>query len=185
MKNLIEYIEEGLLKGQETTLDSGESTSIEVQRQEVIDFIKDNYYGVNTYDISKKPNKDGLFEIFTHNDITVKNHNITALTNGKFIFTYTGNFSIDLCKKLKSLDGCPEEMAGVFSAYQNYDLESLKGGPRIVGRTYMVYECPKIKSLEGCPEKVGGEFWICKCGKQFTELDVRRRCDVGENISVN
>ena len=43
MKNLIEYIEEGLLKGQETTLDSGESTSIEVQRQEVIDFIKDNY----------------------------------------------------------------------------------------------------------------------------------------------
>ena len=60
--------------------------------------------------------------------------------------------------RLKSLEGSPKEVGGIFWCYGN-DLISLKGAPEKVGGDFY---CPDndLTSLEGAPEKVGGNF-IC------------------------
>ena len=72
-----------------------------------------------------------------------------------------GDFSINACG-LTSLEGCPEEVTGIFSAANN-KIENLIGGPKKVGRSYTVNDNSKLVSLEGSPEEVGGTFNVNDC----------------------
>ena len=72
-----------------------------------------------------------------------------------------GDFMVNACG-LTSLEGCPEEVTGIFSAANN-KIENLIGGPKKSGRSYNVNENSKLVSLEGSPEEVGGTFNVNDC----------------------
>ena len=149
---------EGLLKGQKSTLDNGEEAIFEV----IEEFLKENYNG--KWIISKKPNKDGLYEVSSNENIKVKNTNITSLTNGLFIWTSVkGNFNCSGCKSLKTLEGAPEEVEGDFSCYDCNLLKTLEGSPKEVGGYFSCYDCNLLKTLKGAPEDVEGGFYCSYC----------------------
>ena len=115
--------------------------------QEIKNFISQNYILHKDIDklikISKKPNKDGLYEVVTLDALAASdwNHQIEYLTNGLFIFTKAkSGFQLFDCHKLKSIEGCPKE----------------------VGKDFLLYNCPlltKWKDIEkDFPKKIDGNF---------------------------
>ena len=155
MKTLKEYINEGLLRGQQSTLDSGEEAVYAL----IEEFLKENYLG--KWIISDKPNKDGLYEVSSNESVKVKNTKITSLTNDLFIWTSVkGSFYCAGCNSLKSLKGAPKEVGGYF------DCSS----------------CKSLKSLDGAPEEVGTYFDCSNCGKSFIEDDIKKVSKVNTNI---
>ena len=93
------------------------------------------------------------------------------------------NFDCGNCTSLKSLEGAPEKV-GNFYCYGCTSLQSLKGAPKKVGKDFYCRNCTSLKSLEGAPEKVGEDFRCERCGKKFTEKDVRAICDVKGQIKI-
>ena len=129
-------------------------------KDEIKSFLKENYNGV--VKISKKPNADGKYEVSSTKKITVKNRNITSLTNGMFVWTVVrGTFGCDSCYSLKSLEGAPKEVGGDFNCNN----------------------CDSLTSLEGAPKKVGGNFYCSVCKIQFTEDDVKQVSNVRGEIN--
>ena len=156
MKTLKKYMYEGLLKGQQSTLDSGEEAVyalIEI-------FLKENYLG--KWIISDKPNKDGLYEVSSNESVKVTNMKITSLTNYLFIWTIVkGSFSCSHCNSLKTLEGAPKE----------------------VGSDFTCSNCNSLKSLKGAPEIVKGNFTCYNCGELFTKDDIKKISKINGNIN--
>lgn len=86
-------------------------------------------------------------------------------------FQLTGNFeklpfpigkckklTIACCFKLKSLEGCPDEVDECTIKWCN-SLTSLKGAPKNVKYDFICKDNAILESLDGCPKTVGG-----KCG---------------------
>ena len=158
MKDIKEYMYEGLLRGQQSTIDNGE----EVVYALIEEFLKENYLG--KWIISDKPNKDGLYEVSSNERVRVKNTKITSLTNDLFIWTSVkGNFSCPYCKELKSLEGAPKEVGGNFSCPCCNSLKSLEGAPKEVGGNFSCPYCKELKSLEHAPKIVKGDFNCVNC----------------------
>ena len=177
MKTLKEYIYEGLLRGQQSTLDSGEDVVYTL----IEEFLKENYLG--KWIISDKPNKDGLYEVSSNESVKVKNTKITSLTNDLFIWTSVkGSFYCRNCSRLESLDGAPEEVGGSFYCAGCNSLKSLKGAPKEVGGYFDCSSCKSLKSLDGAPEEVGTYFDCSNCGKSFIEDDIKKVSKVNTNI---
>ena len=110
MINLKNYIIESIFDIEDNIDNIDESI-----REEIKHFLKDNFKTNSTYQISKKPNKDGKFEVSSNGYIEVKNEDITSLTNGLFIWTnIQGNFICSDCESLISLEGAPEKVGGIF-----------------------------------------------------------------------
>ena len=83
-------------------------------KKEIKLFIEDNYSG--EYEISAKPNKDGLYEVSVKKRISVKNLKITSLTNDLFVWGKVGGrFDCYKCNSLTSLKGAPEKVDGDFN----------------------------------------------------------------------
>lgn len=110
--------------------------------------------------------------------------------NGKLIYKFgkiTGYFILPF-DILTSLDGCPQEVGGMFNCSRNM-LTSLEGGPTKVGGDYYCsknklsnlkgspvevgknFFCSdnQLSNLEGAPQKVGGNF-VCQ-DSQLSSLD--------------
>ena len=155
MKDIKEYIYEGLLRGQKSTLDNGEEVVYALMEE----FLKENYSG--NWIISEKPNKDGVYEVSSNESIRVKNTKITSLTNDLFIWT---------------------SIKGSFFCYHCSELKSLKGSPKEVGYYFDCSNCNSLKSLEGAPEDAGNCFDCINCGKSFTKDDVKKISKVNGNI---
>lgn len=167
MKDLIEYINEGLLKGQANTLASGES---DISSIYVEDFINSIYICLNDdkipMTISDKTNSKGQYEVIIHDSIYLRDKWTTAdrktpeaLTNNMFIIKKVeGNFRIPILN-LSSLEGCPEEVEGNVSlggiSYKGH-ITTLKGCPKKVGGSFRI-EAYHLESLEHLP-KIGGDF---------------------------
>jgi hypothetical protein len=102
-------IYEGLLKGQQSTLDSDEDTIYVL----IEEFLKENYKG--NWTISEKPNEDGLYVVSSDGEISVKNkQHITSLVNDLFVWgTINGSFDCSFCQSLESLKGAPKRDAPV------------------------------------------------------------------------
>ena len=150
MISLSNYIEEGIFD-----VDNNIAKMDRSIRKSVGDYLKANYKG--TFKISKTLNDDGKFEVTAERDAEVKNRDIEYLTNGSFVFTTVGrDFDCRFCTNLKSLVGAPRE----------------------VGRIFNCINCKSLTSLEGAPEKVGFDFVCGKCGRPFTEKEVKDICDV-------
>ena len=111
MINLKNYIIESILDIEDNIDNMDESI-----REEIKHFLKDNFKTNSTYQISKKPNKEGKFEVLSDGTVSVKNEHITSLTNGSFIWTnIKGNFNCSECDLLTSLEGAPEKVGWNFN----------------------------------------------------------------------
>ena len=130
MKNLKEYIVEGIFDTDEDTIDK--SIKDQIKR-----FLKDNFDGASSCKISDKPNVDGKYEVSSLRGVEVKNKSITSLTNGMFIWGKIG---------------------GTFDCAYSHSLTSLKGAPERIGSSFYCAGCKSLTSLEGAPKEVGGDF---------------------------
>ena len=178
MINLKNYIIEGIFDTDEDTIDK----SI---KDQIKQFLKDNFKGYSSCKISRKPNADGKYEVSSSKNIKVKNYKITSLTNGLFIWTTVdSDFNCENCKSLTSIEGAPEKVGGSFDCGYCDSLTSLEGAPNRVGIDFDCSWCESLKSLEGAPEEVGGNF-ICRAGcKIFSEDYVKKVSNVKGNIIV-
>ena len=202
MINLKNYIIESIFD-----IDDNIDNIDESIKDQIKQFLNDNFKNASKYKISEKPNKDGKFEVSSNSDVRVKNKQITSLTNGLFIWTnikgdficnhcnslislegapeeVSGNFDCFSCHLLPSLEGAPKEVGGDFSCEWCNSLISLKGAPKEVSGNFVCYNCKSLTSLEGAPEKVGGGFYCVKCGRYFTQEDVKKVSNVKRDIKV-
>ena len=202
MKSIYNLYTESILDDIDTSIERGD---IDIMK-DVLLFINENYIG--DYKISRKPNKDGLYEVSSLKDIDVKqDSSLTTLTNGMFIWTTVkGNFSCYGCRNLVSLEGAPKEVGDCFDCSYCVSLESLKGAPKKVGDCFFCYKCTNLKSLEGAPKEVkgdfkcndcssleslkgapkevGGNFKCHRCKIKFTKEDVTKVCNVNGKIYI-
>ena len=131
-------------------------------KNEIKAFLIENYKGLMK--ISRNPNADGKYEVWSSSNIGVKNTNITSLTNEAFIWTtVNGSFEVLYCKYLKSLEGAPKKVGEDFYCSSCDSLTSLKGAPEKVGGNFYCDYNKSLKSLEGAPKEVGGDFDCSGC----------------------
>jgi hypothetical protein len=160
MKTLKEYINESLLD------DFDEIEKTVDPREQVIQFLKDNYKRASSFKISRKPNNDGYYEVdcSKHSVVEVCNKDITSLTNNLFIFVNVkGSFYCYSCYNLTSLEGSPNEVGVHFSCSSCINLTTLKGAPKEVGGNFNCSDCNNLTSFESAPEKVDGNFNCSHC----------------------
>ena len=139
-------------------------------KDQIKQFLNNNFKNASRFKISEKPNKDGKFEVSVNGNVEVKNKNIISLTNGIFIWTnIKGNFICEYCTSLTSLEGAPKEVGGDFDCEYCTSLISLKGAPKKVGGDFSCFSCHSLTSLEGAPEVVGG--FDCAYCKLLTSLE--------------
>ena len=135
-------------------------------------FIEDNYNYNNELKISKKPNKNGYYEVSINGDVDA-DFDIQSLTNGIFIWKQVkGVFNCEECNNLTSLEGSPREVQGFFDCSYCPNLKSLEGAPDYVRDSFYCTGNSKLKSLKGGPKIVDGPFYCTDCGKQFKEKDI-------------
>ena len=201
MISLYSYINEGIFDVDDNIENIDKSIKDQIKQ-----FLKDNFKGASSCKISHKPNTDGKYEVSSSKNIKAKNEKITSLTNNMFIWTNVdGNFYCGWCESLASLEGAPKEVGGDFYCSDCNSLTSLKGAPKEVGGDFKCWMCDSLTSLEGAPEKVGnfycshcysltslkgapkevdGVFRCWGCKIKFTEEDVKKVSKVGGNIQV-
>ena len=202
MKNLKEYIIESIFDIEDNIDNIDESIKDQIKQ-----FLNDNFKNASNCIISEKPNKDGKFEVLSTGDVEVKNKSITSFTNRLFIWAnIKGDFTCSNCNSLTSLEGAPKEVKGDFTCYNCNllislegapkevsgdfycsnckSLTSLKGAPKEVGGYFSCEYCNSLKSLEGAPKEVGGGFYCIKCGCYFTQEDVKKVSNVEKIIRV-
>ena len=154
MINLKNYIIESILDIEDNIDNMDESI-----REEINQFLKDNFGGSSLCKISDKPNKDGKYEVSSKEIIKVKNKKITSLTNGLFIWTTVGGeFNCEYCKSLISLEGAPKEVGRDFNCNYCKSLKSLEGTPEKVGGCFSCEGCDSLTSLEGALKEVSRNF---------------------------
>ena len=158
MKNLKEYIIESILDVEDNIDNIDKSI-----KEQIKQFLKDNFKGASSCKISHKPNTDGKYEVSSNKNIKVKNEKITSLTNNMFIWTTIGGkFNCDYCNLLISLEGAPEKVDGDFDCTC----------------------CTSLKSLQGAPKEVGGDFYCINCYKKFYKEDVKKISNVNGKIFI-
>ena len=165
MINLKNYIIESILDIEDNIDNMDESI-----KEEINQFLKDNFGGASLCKISDKPNTDGKYEVSSKGDIIVKNYKITSLTNGLFIWTTVNkDFRCTYCDLLTSLEGAPKNVGGTFDCSYCDLLKSLKGSPEKVGGKFNCNSCNSLTSLEGASKNVGGDF-NCNGCESLTSL---------------
>lgn len=106
------------------------------------------------------------FVVDCNGDVEVIDYSIESLTNGLFKWgTIDGNFCCSGCENLKSLEGAPKKVIGVWDCYRCSSLVNLKGGPEYVGEDFYCSDCKNLVSLEGAPDFVGLVFDCSDCAK--------------------
>ena len=159
MINLKNYIIESILDIEDNIDNIDESIKDQIKQ-----FLNNNFKNASNYIISKKPNKNGKFEVSSKGDVVVKNKSITSLNNGLFIWTnIKGDFCGNWCASLTSLEGAPEKVGGDFFCNDCVSLKSLEGAPKEVGGSFFCNYCASLTSLEGAPKKVSGNFYCNYC----------------------
>ena len=159
MINLKNYIIESIFDIEDNIDNIDESIKDQIKQ-----FLNDNFKNASNCIISKKPNKDGKFEVSSKGNIEVKNKSITSFNNGLFIWTnIKGDFCSNWCVSLTSLEGAPEKVGGDFFCNDCNSLKSLEGAPKEVGGSFFCNYCASLTSLEGAPKKVGEVFYCNDC----------------------
>lgn len=178
MKNLKEYLNEGLKDWSDDKF-----KSIMDKEDHIMDYITSNYQNLNPNKL-KINRSTPVYTVDYEGDIRVPDGEIT---DGSFKWgVVKGDFSVVFCRKLTSLEGCPDVVEGRFQVIECYKLKSLKGSPNEVNNFQCklcelitdLKGCPKIidgkmsllelsnlKSLKGCPSKIGKNFEVLACYK--------------------
>ena len=176
MKDLKTLIEESILDNaisEASLLDIDGALNVSGEHLEIKKFLEENYtIKDNAYEISDKPNVDGKYEVIAHKVVEVKNKFIASLTNNLFVWAKTdSSFVCRQCYDLTTLEGAPREVGRSFDCSACDSLISLKGSPEKVGLTFSCSYCKQLESLEGCPEEVGESFYCDRCVKIKTLKD--------------
>jgi hypothetical protein len=176
MKDLKHILEASLLDNaisEASLLDIDGTLNVSNEHLEIKKFLEENYNIIgNAYEISDKPNADGKYEVIAHKGVDVKNKYIKSLTNDLFVWAKTDlSFVCRECYDLTTLEGAPREVGRHFRCGACSSLISLKGAPKKVGLTFDCSYCKQLESLEGCPEEVGESFYCDGCVKIKTLKD--------------
>ena len=132
--------------------------------------------GIESYTINSKGEIDVNGDVFLH-DCSFE---VLPYKFGKVM----GDFSI-MHSNIKSLYNCPTKVYGDFYCSHSKELETLEGSPEYVRGVFSCSKCKKLTSFEGCPKKVIKSFICDKVnmyGKEFTQEDVKKYCDVKGSI---
>lgn len=189
--------------------DFDELTSNSDPRKEVEQFIEQCLsHELNKIKISRKPNKDGYYEVSSKGNVTFYNRvNAPKLTNGLFIWTQIkgdfdcsynnlletleggpyevgGDFHCGHCEKLTSLEGAPKIIGGHFESDWCKNLSSLKGAPELIPGDFDCSYCESLKTLKDGPKEVKGTYCCAICGKTFTKSEIFKNTKVGGNTLV-
>lgn len=167
MQSLKTYISEGLLAGQDATLDRGQDDLDAVAIQDIEKKLLDTnkYYIHNPnkklkdYEIRKTR---GKWVVDINGDLTVYGMD-EAITDGSFSFGFVkGQYCVSC-------------------GYDNTTLKSLQYGPKEVGGNMLMFWGEKLKDLQHCPERIHYDFEINASGidtlKYFPKF-------VGRNVRV-
>lgn len=167
MKTLKTTIYEGLLKGQDATLDRGQDDLDAMTIQSIENKLLDSnrYYIHNPnrklkdYEIRKSR---GKWVVDINGDLTVYGMD-EAITDGSFSFGFVkGQYCVSC-------------------GYDNTTLKSLRYGPIEVGENMLIFWGEKLKDLQHCPERIHGDFEINASGietlKYFPKF-------VGRNVRI-
>ena len=154
MKNLKEYIQEGILDSSNViTMDA------DIKKQQIMDFISKNYKENNPFgapeniDLSKlefinKLNKNNKFVVNYLGSVIFDSNN-SSLVSDDFVWGTTHNFIILSNNTLETLEGCPEITESFNCSYSK-----------------------KLVSLKGCPKKINGTF-DCSHNDNLVKLDCK------------
>ncbi len=159
MKNLKVIIDEGFHQNTSSGVDSA--------KQQVLDRVQ-VLFDSHKYnpDIKKAIVNDDLTVDVDSRGETVCISGITEDSIGVKFNKITGGLVLVDCKNLKTLEGCPDAVSGVFGINRCDSLKSLVGGPKKVGKPgskfaskdarYYISNCKNISSLDGGPRSVAG-----------------------------
>jgi hypothetical protein len=165
MKALKEYMNEGLLAGQDSTIKGGANIAKNVMYDEackvIEQFINDNYrlsydrsFKTGKITIRKRPNKDGRYivDCKTACDVSLCAW-ANSMTNDIFVWGKVRNFYICDNDNITSLKGCPEEVEN-FSIMRVHNLKSFEGMPKVT--RYFNFGFNGIKTNEAELKKISG-----------------------------
>ena len=107
-------------------------------KDQIKQFLNNNFKNASRFKISEKPNKDGLYEVSGDDRVNIINKNITSLTNGMFIWTTVKESFICVnCNSLTSLNGAPKEVGRTFCCVDcgsKFTQEDVKKVSNVKGR---------------------------------------------------
>ena len=165
MKPLKDKLNESLLDDENELFDRNDKTLIEL-------WIKENYKIYGTLKIYE--DKHG-FVVDSDADIEVTNKDIKSLTNGMFRWgEIVGDFKCRECKKLRSLEGAPNECKW-FDCFECTKLRTLEGAPNEC-YSFNCSGCTELKSLKGAPNECNW-FNCSGCTKLISLKGAPNECD--------
>lgn len=130
--------------------------------EEIEKFIKDNYSVSANIKISKKPNKEGLYEVSCSGSVFLKKQT-EVLTNDLFTWKKVKNDFFCDASNIESLKGAPKEVGRIFNCNWCIYLTSLEGMPEKCKAISCSY-CDGLTNLKGAPKEIDGGFACCGCG---------------------
>ena len=154
-------------------------------KEEIKQFLKENYKGSSRCKISRKLNEDGKYVVDCKDDLQSKNTSMERLTTDTFVFgEINGTFNVSRtrhlaslegapkkvrsfycndCISLTTLEGAPQEVEGTFACSWCNSLTNLEGAPEAC-HSFYCYDCKSLISLEGAPQEVV-DFYCNSCKK--------------------
>lgn len=147
MKNIKEYLSEGLIRKQ-----IGGDRSL---REQILNWMKENCLLLSNGSLRPHFNEDMIdirdnYKIDVFSNVYIKNTSIIELPPFIQFGKVHGHFSYYSNRKLKSLRGCPEWILKDFRV-QDAKITSLKYGPEYVGGVFDCYGCKNLKNIDDFP----------------------------------
>lgn len=164
MKSQMKSLYESLLDGFDE-IEKAQKVSV---KDEIYYFLRMNYLRSTSFEISRKPNKDGIYEVTYKNKapMVLKNKKATSVTNGMFKFVgETSGFEANACYELESLEGLPDVMLGDFKLLGCEKLKSLKGAPKKIDGEFCCGRCDSLENLEGMSQEGVTRLSLYDCGE--------------------
>ena len=181
MKNLKDYLYEGVLDDMEDTLNISDD---DLAADVITKWINDNWIVDGELNI-KFEGKTRVVDCSGN----VKFSRTGKITNGLFVWgNVSGDFIYNVintpAQKSKTLEGLgfPRKVGGQFNLHEFKLVTNLKGCPEECG-SFHIYGFTKLKSLEGCPTIVNNELHITSCNS-IKELDYLPK-RIGGSIFIN
>lgn len=159
MEHLQNVIQESLFDDMDTVMSKVDS---KLEREWVEKYVKCNG---NIQYLKNRTIKFG-------GDVLIKGFDGEVFPHHFKIANVNGDFKIEKCPNLKSIENLFVEYAGVKGEYVVANcpkLESLIGGPFKVGQNMSITSNSSLKTLDGCPMFVHNKVYVMKNGKRFNK----------------
>jgi hypothetical protein len=153
----------------ETILEA--KTPIAAGKSEVRNFIKEHFEGAK-YDISSRPNKDGMYEVKLYGKhiefegVYSAYHKTDNVTDNKFVIT-----DID----------CDRLTIGA-DKHSLYQVNGIKGLPKKLNCTVAI-KYTYLRNLEDLPEEINGTLYI-GFNRLLKELTGLEKCKIKDNLII-